>query len=287
MKQKCRLHSKTCIRIACFLLAVVLFCLLEYMRNKPRPVALENSSLYPYINKMEKDTFMEKKNNPESCYQTINGNVYIMEYGCLYKSSIGEDKMYKLLPNVRSFFVTEKFIFYCTEIGRVGNSLHRCDLDGRNDKVLYGKNVYACTMLEEDMLFLSCHPFNWSLGKFDLKDSVFKEIEIKGNISPKKICYHDNLAIYADTYNIRTVDIESGEVEELWSLYDDYEALAEVTCLYVYDDKIYYGVNAIRKKANSVTGLWRMDLDGKNQEQLIREKVNEICFVDGEYVILE
>ena len=30
-----------------------------------------------------------------------------------------------------------------------------------------------------------------------------------------------------------------------------------------------------------------MDLDGKNQEQLTKKKVDEICFVDGEYVIFQ
>lgn len=35
----------------------------------------------------------------------------------------------------------------------------------------------------------------------------------------------------------------------------------------------------------SVTGLLRMDLDGKNLEQQIKKEVYEICFVGGEYVI--
>lgn len=235
---------------------------------------------------MEMDTFIEKNNNPESCYQTANGNIYLLYRGDLYKASIGDGWMYKVLHYIRSFVVTEESIFYCTEIGRSGNSLHRCDLDGSNDEILY-ENVDACTMLEENILLLSGHIEQWTLGTYDLKNNQFREIDINGSTGPKKTCFYDNLAIYASTYDIHTVDTNSGEVERLWSLYDDHEALARVTCLYVYGDKIYFGVDAIREKANAVTGLWRMDLDGKNQEQLTKEKANGICFVGGEYVILK
>lgn len=286
-------RKKTCIRIACFLLAIALFCLLEISLEYVRGViALKTSSLYPYINKVETDTFLDKINNPESYYQTINGNIYFLERGNLYKTSIGGNRMCRVisydLPSIRSFFVTEESIFYCTEIGteakELGNTLRRCNLDGSNEEILY-KNVDACTMLDENTLLLSGHLEWWTLGTYDLKNKQFKEIKIYGTVDPEKICFHDNLAICAYTYNIRTVDIESGEVEELWSLYDDYEALAEITSLYVYDDKIYYGVKATRKKANSVTGLWRMDFDGKNQEQLTKEEVFEICFVGGECIV--
>lgn len=283
---KCKFNKKIEIRLMCFLILAICFCVLGYLYSEFRSVALKKSGLYPYIDKMEMDTFMEKNNNPESCYQTVNGNIYLIKQGNLYKASKGDDRMYKVLPNVRSFFVTEESIFYCTEIRELGNSLHRCDLDGSNDKILY-KNVDACTMLEENILLLSGHIEQWTLGRYDLKNNQFREIDINGNASPKKTCFHDNLAIYADMYDISTVDTNSGKVTELWSLYDDYEALAKVTCLYVYGNKIYFGVNAIRKKANSVTGLWRMDLDGKNQEQLTKKKINDICFVGGEYIILE
>lgn len=286
MYMKCKFNKKIEIRLMCFLILAICFCVLGYLYSEFRSVALKKSGLYPYIDKMEMDTFMEKNNNPESCYQTVNGNIYLIKQGNLYKASKGDDRMYKVLPNVRSFFVTEESIFYCTEIRELGNSLHRCDLDGSNDKILY-KNVDACTMLEENILLLSGHIEQWTLGRYDLKNNQFREIDINGNASPKKTCFHDNLAIYADMYDISTVDTNSGKVTELWSLYDDYEALAKVTCLYVYGNKIYFGVNAIRKKANSVTGLWRMDLDGKNQEQLTKKKINDICFVGGEYIILE
>lgn len=255
-------------------------------------IALKTSSLYPYINKVEADTSSDKINNPESYYQTINGNIYLLERGNLYKASIGDNRMYRVisydLPSIRSFFVTEESIFYCTEIGTEakgsGNTLRRCNLDGSNEEILY-KNVDVCTMLDKNTLLISGHLESWTIGTYDLKNKQFREIKIYGTVTPKKTCFHDNLAIYSYTYNIRTVDIESGEVEELWSLYDDYEALAEITSIYVYDDKIYYGVKATRKKASSVTGLWRMDLDGKNQEQLIKKEVYEICFVGGENVI--
>lgn len=283
---KCKFNKKIGIRLMRFLFLAICFCVLGYLYSKSGSVALKKSGLYPYIDKMEMDTFMEKNNNPESCYQTVNGNIYLIKQGNLYKASKGDDRMYKVLPNVRSFFVTEEFIFYCTEIGRTGNALHRCDLDGNNDEILY-KNVDACTMPKENMLLLSGHIEQWTLGRYDLKNNQFMEIVIKGNASPKKTCFHDNLAIYADTYDISTVDTNSGEVTELWSLYDDYEALAKVTCLYVHGNKIYFGVKAIREKANSVTGLWRMDLDGKNQEQLTKKEINDICFVGGEYKILE
>jgi hypothetical protein len=233
---------------------------------------------------MEMDTSIEKNNNPESCYQTINGYIYLIEQGNLYKAAIGDDRMYKIISHVRSFFVRDESIFYCTEINASGNSLHRCNPDGSKDEILY-KNVDACTMSEENTLLLSGHIEQWTLGRYDLKNNQFSEIDINGNASPKRTCFHDSLAIYADTYDISTVDTNSGEVTELWSLFDDYEALAKVTCLYVYGDKIYFGVQAIRKKANSVTGLWRMDLDGKNQEQLTTKEVNDICFVGGEYIV--
>lgn len=283
---KHKINKKTRIRIICFLLVVINFCVLGYLCSNPWPVALKKSKLYPYIDKMEMDTFIEKNNNPESCYQTVNGNIYLLHHGDLYKASVEDDRMYKVRHYIRSFLVTGESIFYCTEMGSSGNSLHRCDLDGSNDEILY-KNVDACTMLEENILLLSGHIEQWTLGTYDLKNNQFREIDIKGNASPKKTCFHDNLAIYADTYDISTVDTDSGEVEELWSLYDDHKALAKVTCLYVYDDKIYFGVDAVTKKANSVTGLWRMDLDGKNQEQLTKEKIYEICFVGGEYIIPE
>ena len=283
---KCKFNKKIEIKLMCFLFFVTCFCVWRYLYSKPRSVSLNESRLYPYIVKMEMDTIMEKNNNPESCYQTVNGNIYLIEQGNLYKAAREDDRMYKVLPNVRSFFVTEESIFYCTEIGRTGNALHRCDLNGNNDEILY-KNVDACTMLEENMLLLSGHIEQWTLGRYNLKNNQFREIDINGNASPKKTCFHDNLAIYADMYDISTVDTNSGEVTELWSLYDDYEALAKVTCLYVHGNKIYFGVNAIRKKANSVTGLWRMDLDGKNQQQLTKKKINDICFVGGEYKILE
>ncbi len=249
-------------------------------------VALNKSRLYPYINKMKADTFLEKNNNPESCYQIVDGTIYLMEQGDLYKAHIGDDRMNRVISYVRSFVVTEEFIFYCTEIAGSGNSLHKCNLDGSNDKMLH-KNVDACTILDENTLLLSGHIEQWTLLSYALKNDRFEEIEINGNASPKKTCFHDNLAVYADTYDISTVDTDSGEVKELWSLYDDYEALAEVTCLYIHNDKIYFGVRARKKKADSVTGLWSMDLDGKNQEQLTRKQVNEICFIGEECVRFE
>jgi hypothetical protein len=255
-----------------------------YLYGKSGAVLLKETGLCPYIEKMETDTSTEKKNNPESCYQTVNGKIYIIRQGDLYKATIGNDRMYKVISDVRSFFVTDDFIFYCTEITSSGNALHRCNLDGSDDEILY-KNVDACTMLEENVLLLSGHIEQWTLGKYDLNNNQFTEIELEGNVSPKKTCFHDNLVIYADTYDISTVDKNSGEVTELWSMYDDYEALAKVTCLYVYEDKIYFGVQATSKKTNSVTGLWKMDLDGKNQTQLTKEKANDICFVDGKYII--
>ncbi len=283
---KFKLNKKIWIGIICVLFVAICLCISGYLYRTSRSVALNKSRLYPYFDKMEMDTSIEKKNNPESCYQTVNGKIYLIQRGNLYKASIGDDRMYKVLSNVRSFFVTDAFIFYCTEVKELGNSLHCCDLDGNNDEILY-KNVDACTMLDENTLLLSGHIEEWTLGKYDLKNNQFMEIDVNGSVAPKKTCFYDNIAIYADTYDISTVDVESGNVEEVWSLYDDYEALAEVTCLYVYDSKIYYGINALRKKVSSMTGLWRMDLDGKNQEQLTKKKVDEICFVDGEYVIFQ
>jgi len=249
-------------------------------------VALKKSRLYPYINRMKADTFLEKNNNPESCYQIVDGTIYLMEQGDLYKAHTGDDRMNKVISNVRSFVVIEEFIYYCTEIVGSGNSLHKCNLDGSNDKMIH-KNVDACTMWGEDILLLSGHIDQWTLLRYDIKNAQFEEIEINGNASPKKTCFHDNLTVYADTYDISTVDTDSGEVKELWSLYDDYEALAEVTCLYIHNDKIYFGVKARKKKADSATGLWSMDLDGKNQEQLTKKKVNEICFVGEECIRFE
>lgn len=264
-----------------FFFVFVIFSI-GYLHMSSPVYNLKNDKLYSYMDKIESDTLAEKMNNPESCYQTSGGNVYLLKYGNLYKTSLEKYRMNKILSNVRGFIVTGKVIYYCTESEY---SLHCCDKDGCNDIILL-KNVDAFTLRNDNSLMLLGHIEQWTLGKYNLINGQFSEINIEGSVGTKKVCFYNNKVICADTYDISIVDSDSGKVAELWSLYDDYEALAEVTCIYIHKDKIYFGISAVNNKASSKSGLWRMDINGKNQEQLTYERVDDICFVEDEYVII-
>ncbi len=249
--------------------------------------SFKQSKLYLYMDKMDQDTYSEKRNNPESCYQVANGYVYWLDGGNLYRITPKDIKIEKVITNVCSFLVTPQCIYYCTEVGTFGNSLRRCDLDGENIEMLYS-NVDVCTVGEEEnVLLLSGHIENWTIGEYQLKDKQFKEIEVDSSLSYEQTCFCDGKFIYADTYDISSVDVKTGKAKELWSLYDEVEALARTTCIYVHENKIYYGIKGVKEKSKSVTGLWVMDLDGKNKQQIRNQEVNSICFVGDELIILE
>lgn len=235
---------------------------------------------------MQGDTYLEKRNNPESCYQVANGYVYWLDSGNLYRITPKDIKTEKVITNVRSFLVTLQCIYYCTEVGTFGNSLRCCDLDGENSEMLHS-NVDVCTLDEnEERLLLSGHIENWTIGEYQLKSKQFREIEVDSSLSYEHACFCDDKFIYADTYDISCVDVKTGKAEELWSMYDEVEALARTTCIYVHENKIYYGIKGVKEKSKSVTGLWMMDLDGENQQQISNQEVNSICFVGDELVIL-
>lgn len=262
---------------------IIIFCCLLCLFGGGKRKSLEQNELYLNIDKIEEDTYLEKRNNPESIYQSINGFVYLLDNADLYKVSVKDKKEKKIKTSIRSFLVTQHYIVYCNE----NATLRICDLDGNNDKKLYS-NVDVCTIGEdENILLLSGHIENWSIGEYDLNTNKFKEVEIQGNTSPKHTCFCDNKFIYADLYDISTVDIETGNVKELLSLYGKKEAVAQVTCMYISNDKIYYGIKALKKNYSYMTGLWRMNLDGKDKEQLEKQEINDICFIGEEYIILD
>ncbi len=249
--------------------------------------SFKKSKLYSYMDKMKEDTYLEKRNNPESCYQVANGYVYWLDGGNLYRITPKDMKAEKIITDVRSFLITPQCIFYCTEGSIMGNSLRRCAFDGEDDEILH-LNVDVCTLDEnEERLLLSGHIENWTIGEYQLKNKQFKEIEVDSSLSYEQACFCDGKFIYADTYDISSVDVKTGKAEELWSMYDEVEALARTTCIYVHENKIYYGIKGVKEKSKSITGLWMMDLDGKNNQQLNNQEVNKICFVGDELVILE
>ena len=90
---KFKLNKKIWIGIICVLFVAICLCISGYLYRTSRSVALNKSRLYPYFDKMEMDTSIEKKNNPESCYQTVNGKIYLIQRGNLYKASIGDDRI--------------------------------------------------------------------------------------------------------------------------------------------------------------------------------------------------
>lgn len=245
--------------------------------------SLEQNKLHSKIDKMEENTYLEKRSNPESMYQSINGFVYLLDGATLYKISVKDKKEDKIKAGVRSFLVTKNYIAYCDG----EDTLHICDLNGNNDKKLYS-NVDVCTTGEdENILLLSGHIDNWSLGEYDLNKNKFRQIDIKGNTSPKHTCFCDDMFVFADTYDISVVDIKTGEVKELLSLYGKKDAVAEVTCMYIFNKKIYYGIKALKNEYSSMTGLWRINLDGRNKEQLEKKEINNICFIGNQYIIFD
>lgn len=262
---------------------IIIFCFSCLLCGCDKRNSLEQNKLFSYFDKMEENTYLEKRNNPESVYQSMNGFVYLLDNGTLYKVSKRNKKEVRIKTGILSFLVTKNQIAYCDE----NATLHICDLNGNNDKKLYS-NVDVCTIGEdENVLFLSGHIENWSLGEYDLNKGKFRKIDIKGNTSPKHTCFCDNKFVFADTYDISTVNIETGEVKEVLSLYGKKEAVAQVTCIYIFNNKIYYGVKAIKNSYSSMTGLWRMNLDGENKEQLEKQEINDICFVGEECIMLD
>lgn len=128
---------------------IIFFCCLLCLFGCGKRNSLEQNELYLNIDKIEEDTYLEKRNNPESIYQSINGFVYLLDNADLYKVSVKDKKEKKIKTSIRSFLVTQHYIVYCNE----NATLRICDLDGNNDKKLYS-NVDVCTIGEDENILL-------------------------------------------------------------------------------------------------------------------------------------
>lgn len=286
MRRKIR---KIYIVLGGFVLILIIVLMLHYFLNFYYINEMKRSDIFLSIKDEIGENYSEKKNNPDLCYQSLGYYKYLMFRQNLYKMD-KKGKIRKILNDVQNFLVIEDKIIYCTVMDMYGNKMCVCDLNGRHKEELCKNVDYFSVGGDNNLITAISHVQDWTLAQINIESKKLNILDTTYNVSVKIGCFYEDQFIGTDDYTLDAVNIKTGKTDTLAEFYGEKMAYARVTSIYVHKGILYYGLQALKDKDDTYTGLWKFDLSSRKSEKIIDGEVWDIsfvgdkCFVNNEVI---
>ena len=122
------------------------------------------------------------------------------------------------------------------------------------------------------------------LYSYDLKTRKKEVISCEGgSIDPQYVCFDGDWVFIADDCTISKTNYKTGECVYIWEVPEGRNV--NITDVYIYGDKVYFGLYGTDSEAKDDTGLWCVNPDGTDSKKISSDEVNEVCFVGEEYFV--